>query len=342
MLQIEMVRGCPYSCAYCGWGNSLTKNVIRRSHDWRAEISYIVELDLAGRFIDANFGQWDEDLEIYKFIMDHFDTSKNFRLTAYQTPNRGKQSSVEDIMYYSVMMGERGKVSIQDADQVVLDTVDRKGRPWEEYKSLLVNLRNRLGPDNYRRVQAEFMLGLPKQSFDSVTKTIFRVLYEAGCNNQAWNHWQMIENSPAANPEFQKKYGLEFVKTYYPRASGAETDLSIDECYESIANGHGIDDYFTGSILYRTPTLDMVDIIAIRLIERSIWYAGFSVFGLDEIEARRRFNIVVSRAHSEASRIFADLAPRYAKYGFILSATKLGRKLFDSWVCNSSELVKIP
>ena len=65
MGMLETNRGCPFTCTFCDWSQNLTKKVKRRKHNWKDELLYFKDIDVQIRETDANFGQWDQDLEIF-------------------------------------------------------------------------------------------------------------------------------------------------------------------------------------------------------------------------------------------------------------------------------------
>jgi hypothetical protein len=110
---VEFARGCMYGCTFCDWSQNLTKKVSRRSFDWKSEVDFFHAHDIAIRETDANFGQWDEDLEIFKYAASLYDPKRNFYFFVTNTPKLKKKNTLELLKTGAEVYNQFMKISLQ-------------------------------------------------------------------------------------------------------------------------------------------------------------------------------------------------------------------------------------
>lgn len=199
----EMSRGCPYECSFCDWTSGLHNKVKRRRGNWKEEIDLFAELGVQMGVIDANWGIYKEDMEIHQYAIDKLGDK-------FWTQNFSKLN--KKAVYEMISRQGRGRkdiyhtnISIQDVNPEVLKNIDRPEIPWSEHKVLIQNM---LRENPNVRAWPEVIIGLPGQTTDSFLETIVE-LAEAGAYRITRHGWVLLTNSPANNPEYQKKFELQ-------------------------------------------------------------------------------------------------------------------------------------
>jgi len=206
----ETSRACPYRCSFCDWNSGLHNKVSKWS--LMSSLKDFAFLGKAGvqsfRMGDANFGQWEQDLEIAKFIVKIRKKYGNDVLNQCETNwakiKKDRAFEIMDLwlsndMYSSSVFS----YSLQDLDPKVLKAIDRPEIPWEEHKAYIVKQREK-HPN--MRAQAEFISGLPYQTLENM---LFNT-YE-GFRMHAkpiWYPWSYLANAPVRDENYRKKYDV--------------------------------------------------------------------------------------------------------------------------------------
>ena len=220
----EMARGCPYSCSFCDWNNSLHNKVKRRRSNWKEEIDFFSELGAEVRVIDANWGMYKEDIEIHKYALP------KLQFTAMNLPKLNKKTAYE-LMSLSYQYFPEGRfvISLQDLNEDVLKNIDRPSPPWGEHKKLIKELQQK-HPD--LELRAELIIGLPGQTIDTWIDTLLE-LENIGINYLEANLWMMLPGSPAYKADYQKKHQIKFDEIIFIK----KDFKSYDEINFAVKNG---------------------------------------------------------------------------------------------------------
>lgn len=234
MLAIEFARGCMYSCAFCDWSQNLTKKVKRRKHDWRAELDFFCELDLKLRETDANFGQWDEDIKIFDYANSLYKPDRNFQLRIYNTPKLKKEATFYIQTTQAKLFGFRMIVSLQDINEEVLNNIDRPSISWEEHQKLITRMLA-VAPERQDIMGVQLIIGLPGQTYESIVNMLIE-LYKLGVRYYDAFAWSYLENSPAADPGYQRFHKIKWMDVYFANKGKITVD-SIEDTWNTLANG---------------------------------------------------------------------------------------------------------
>lgn len=197
----ERTRGCPYRCSFCDWNSGLHNKIKRKTNDWKEELDYLISFNLKIRSTDANWGLYDEDIEITKYIIDNggrFTTNSLAKL---------KKENVFKIFDIFVNAGSYEiLIALQDINEKVLDNINRPEILWQDHKNMLLEFKNKYNNVIY---SAELIWGLPGQTVQTCIDTLVEL---SNCNFESilsW-HWEFLVNSPASKKEYQEKYSLKF------------------------------------------------------------------------------------------------------------------------------------
>lgn len=232
----EFARGCMYKCSFCDWSQNLTKKVKRRTHDWRGEIDFFKELDIVVRETDANFGQWEEDYEIFDYGLSKYDPSKNFRFRIHNTAKLKKRATYHFGLEQAKLYGFRVHVSLQDINDHVLANIDRPSISWEEHVDIIKKIQQELPEGKKHLLGTQLINGLPGQTLDSLIHQQME-LYRLGIRQGAQNVWVYLDNAPAAEPFYQKLHKLKWIDAFFLTTSELEFD-NLEDLYVELKAGN--------------------------------------------------------------------------------------------------------
>jgi radical SAM superfamily enzyme YgiQ (UPF0313 family) len=239
---IEFARGCMYACTFCDWSQNLTKKVKRRKHDWKLDIDLFYRLDVKVGLTDANFGQWAEDVKAFDYACTLQDPNRNFSFRVSSLPKLKKDVSEYIMIQNALVWGIAPKISIQDPMEDVLTAIDRPSVPWEALSTMIRNIKAKIPSAVFDRTVMETILGLPEQTIDSVVESYMKY-YELGLTRSTYALWVILPNSPAADLNYQKLWGIKVKTTYEFNSHGSmfnQDDLDVEnlgDLYHRLSQG---------------------------------------------------------------------------------------------------------
>jgi tRNA A37 methylthiotransferase MiaB len=312
---IEFARGCMYKCTFCDWSQNLTKKVKRRKHNWKDELLYFKDLDVQIRETDANFGQWDQDLEIFDYATSLYDPGKNFSFIPNNTPKLKRKSAyyiIQKVLEtYDSKILPWYPVSLQDVDPVVLKAVDRPSPTLEQHKDMIQRLDEQSTVKVTDRLAAQVVLGMPEQTFDTFVDGMHRVWQELGIRKFDINHWSWTPNSPAADKHYKEKYKLETVPVVYLklRLPLDKNIHDLDSLFEQVKKRFDYNHYFIDDLLmYKTHKMDFSDMHScVKVLRQMQEHPHKDKFTEDEIQEfktkARKYGDMISET---ADRMFEE------------------------------------
>lgn len=318
---IEFARGCMYSCSFCDWSSGLSKKVKRRTSNWKDEIDLMVELDVSIRETDANFGQWDEDLEIFDYCLSQYKKDTNFSFRVQNTPKL-KIKSTEYIFrrYFELEYNTYyPKISIQDVHSDVLSAVNRPARPWSEIVEMMNRIRS-IDPD--KKLAMELIVGLPGQSFKHMLDMLVK-LYIADIQVTIPYTWSSLPNSPGYDKNYQKMWGVKFLPMY-KKAQFIPVDkynfATIDEMYETVSSKENFHTYLKQIEVYETKHASFAEIITGYTMLSAMGTIFRLIKNNTELLEDKITEFVYNIGYALLQRVQADLdlhRPYIEKYGFV-------------------------
>ena len=201
---IESNRGCPFGCTFCDWG-SATRQKIRKFDLQRVRD----EIEWVGRnrvrviwVADANFGIYDRDIEIARWICD---TRKKYgypiEVVVNYTKNATKRLAVIVELFAAHDICSQGVISIQTRDPFTLGVINRKNIKTDKYDDLAEIFRVAGLP-----LSTDLMIGLPGMTIDSFKKDL-QYFFEKDVTVKAYAT-ELLPNSPMADPDYMEKYEI--------------------------------------------------------------------------------------------------------------------------------------
>jgi putative methyltransferase len=319
---IEFARGCMYSCSFCDWSQNLTKKVKRRTHDWKQDIDLFCRLDVPIRETDANFGQWSDDIKAYDYALSLYDPSRNFSFRVENT-SKLKKDVTEYIVLKNILVYDDSypKISLQDIDTAVLSAINRPSVSWETFVKMIVNLKNKLPPEKFKRIVIETILGLPEQTIDGIIDA-YAKLFELGVVNCSYYLWHMLDNSPAADANYQKLWGLQIKEVHYIADGTTEYLPDLEQTYKKLAEGDtNIDIFLKKPIVVGHRKMTMVDMWAVSMIQRKWHTLNQQENLLEKYNATQAKNILINlllESLKEADEQYNIHGKYMDKYGIII------------------------
>jgi tRNA A37 methylthiotransferase MiaB len=325
---VEFARGCMYSCSFCDWSQNLTKKVKRRTHNWRAEIDLLHELDVSVRETDANFGQWKQDIEIFDYAVSLYDPARTFKFVVSNTSKLNKDATFYIMSTQAKKYNAPAVVSIQDFDADVLKNIDRPGLNYEQQVDFIKRLLADLHDKTYL-VTIQIIIGLPGQTYESIKNTVIKT-YELGISNHMIFPFAYLINSPAADKMYERMHGLKWKKTfglngYYENINYSDIPVNTDNLeslYIKASNSELVDGMWASSTtLYETNTLSFRDYIRSHIfITLSKQFQRKMVENKLPVNYKKMYTVFDSKVEKLTDHYLAVHGPLIEKYNVYMMA----------------------
>ena len=201
---IESNRGCPFGCTFCDWGSATNQKV--RKFDLervKHEIEWIGTSSVPVLWIaDANFGMYNRDIELAKWICDIKEKYGYPREVVVNYTKNATKRLAEIIKAFTAGgIISQGIISIQTTDTKTLEVINRKNIKIDKYDEL-----TKIFTEENLPLSTDLMIGLPGITVDAFDKDLQRY-FDADVLAKAYPT-QLLPNSPMADPEYIKKYDI--------------------------------------------------------------------------------------------------------------------------------------
>jgi len=332
---IEFARGCMYSCTFCDWDQGLTKKVRRSKRNFFKDIDFFHEQDLAISDTDANFGQWDEDIEIFDYALSKYEPTRNFMFQVRNTPKL-KKSATEHIIQNQVKHFPGVQwISMQDMDEQVLKNIDRPSVSLSEHYELINKIKSNVSDEKFLQLSIQLILGLPGQNLETATKNIVNTIAATGLKNFTVAVWELLANSPANNKLYQSMYKLKFDRVCYI-TKGTVEDCDLESLYQLADREGYANSMFTffKSEIVNSGDFDWWSMQVLKHVYVTINCAPNSLFknkSIDQIENIINKFVAISKKRIDQQRSLHD--PLIAKYNIRLGGhyDQSRRIMYEGW-----------
>lgn len=227
----ETTRGCPYGCTYCEWSGGINTKVVNRDlNQIQEEFSYFPMLGVSSIYItDANFGIMKDDPAKAQMIADLFTISETkfyIELGGLAKSSVQKRLAVLEPLFASGAL-RAYQMSIQTSSQEALSNVDRTDITVEEN----VEMAKYLIKEYNATIHIEFILGLPGYTLNDFYEE-FDAIYQTLSNYGGVSRGPLLilPDSPAADPEYIKRFNLNIVPIGIEAADG---EVGYDKVYNA-------------------------------------------------------------------------------------------------------------
>lgn len=226
---LETNRGCPYGCAYCDWGSTLTSQKKLRTFNKERvfnEIEWFGKNKIGFVFgTDSNFGILKSDMEYIDFMIE---TKKKYGYPQKFRVCYAKNS--DDFIFEinkklnEVGLSKGATLSFQSLNSNSIKAVGRKNISLEKFNELLLKYKKEDIP-----TYTEMILGLPLETYDSFADGLCKLLDYGQDSSIVTYYCQVYPNSRINEDEFRKKYNIETIKIPMYPTHTTINDKSIDE-----------------------------------------------------------------------------------------------------------------
>jgi radical SAM superfamily enzyme YgiQ (UPF0313 family) len=275
---VQTMRGCPYNCAYCKQGNEEQKGIGFFSFKRiKAELDYIAEIRKdstiqALAFLDSNFGMYQRDVKISKYISKLMD---KYNWPKIVTPTTGK-ANFDRILKIQKILKNRMPVCLsqQSMYDESIKTLNRKNIPVKELGRVSEELVKR------KHVPyCELIIPLPEETLETFLKGQ-DILTSNGVYFFTYYTTHMLKGTLLESKEYREKYGMQIKYKPIPHQFG---EYQGEKCFEIIEVcvgtntmpfKHYLDCFGIGLIMCTFSSIQF-DIIRKHIIELGINYYQF-------------------------------------------------------------------
>jgi hypothetical protein len=321
---LEFARGCMYSCTFCDWAQNLSKKVKRRQHDWKQDIDVLYRLNVRTRIIDANFGQWPDDIKAFDYGCSLKDPNRNFQLPAINLSKLKKDVGEYLLIQNALVWGIPPKIAIQDPMEEVLTAINRPSVSWETIGQMLSNIKAAVPKEMFAQTVFETILGLPEQTLDSIVESYMKY-HEYGVVTANYAHWIILPNSPAADLSYQKLWGIKVKTTYHLIDTSLDVD-NLGDLYHRLSQDKSDEEinFVKQPMVIGHRKLTMQELLAAKILTAK-WQEVTWKFNVREKFSKDRVRELLvklkNNALQEANTQFDLHKEHIEKYNFMVWAT---------------------
>lgn len=180
IFQSYFLHGCPYSCSFCEQGTALWTKINRRPlESLFKEIDFLVQFeDMQYEILDQNFGIIKEYIDLVKyFIEKNADHRVELVNVTMAKNNIDTVFELLDLIYNSgtpQSMPRRAYLALQDTNP---DVLRLNGRPPSNEFEKIEKFKEVTKFQRYNLNQVDIILGLPGQSFESLSVTLYDLFH---------------------------------------------------------------------------------------------------------------------------------------------------------------------
>lgn len=202
---VETVRGCPFGCTFCDWGQA-TMTRIRKFPLERifGDLGWLADRGVSFWVIaDANWGMLPRDLQVAEHIAE-LHRRTGFPHFVGAGPPKNSTDRYVSIMDTLLTAGVslKAAIALQTRDQVTLDAVHRSNIKTSTYDRITEEMRRRGLP-----LHCELMLGLPGSTVESL-KADLQWCVEENVRPHVYRTF-VLPNAPMNDPTYKAEHGIE-------------------------------------------------------------------------------------------------------------------------------------
>jgi len=225
-MQLETSRGCPFKCSFCEWGGGIgTKMNKRKLEDIKKDIDAMVVAGVyAFQICDSNFGFWEEDVEVMRYIADYKKTLNIPKTIEIYGWSKNNHKYHYDILKHMTGAGftQHYAISLQSIKEETLKNINRFDVPIQQRIEFARKVQKEIGTP----IQFEILLGLPGDTIDEYYDAIdLRHEFKDFINFV----WWMLPNTEGHTPEYRKKHGILTAWTQTVEAEFEDWESSVWE-----------------------------------------------------------------------------------------------------------------
>jgi len=206
---VDSNRGCPYRCTFCDWGSGTQSKVVKRTTETLfKELTLVLDNKFDSLyFADANFGLYDRDVDIIKFIADYKRKygypTKDVSVSFAKTDKASDRILEIFKIGWSAGVFKHFRIDLQDFDHEVLDNIKRVNLSNNE----ILRIKQEIEKDNIP-IKTQFIIGLPGQNKEKILRSNIDLIKL----NLSANSSDLLVSLPGSemnDPIYKEKYKLE-------------------------------------------------------------------------------------------------------------------------------------
>lgn len=224
----ETNRGCPFGCTYCVWGADTHNKVYAHNLEkLYLEIDWFSQHKIEFIFCcDANFGILPRDTDIVKYIAEN---KKKYGYPKALSVQNTKNSTVRTYDIYKLMadagLSKGVSLSLQSVNPDTLKSIKRTNISTATF----YQLQKKFNEKNIETF-TDIILALPNETYETFVDGVTSVIENGQHHRIQFNNLSILTNSEMDEPEYQKKYGIEIMKTKLINIHGS---LDVEEVRET-------------------------------------------------------------------------------------------------------------
>lgn len=225
----ETNRGCPFGCTFCDWGSATQAKVyqfdIQRLF---SELQWFAQQKIEFIFCcDANFGILPRDLDLAREAARIKQESGYPKALSVQNTKNATERAYQVQKTLSDFGLNKGvTLSMQSVDKSTLKNIKRDNISLNSYQEL----QRRFTRDQVE-TYSDLILGLPGETFDSFVDGLSDIITNGQHNRIQFNNLAILPNAEMGDPEYQKRFGMQTVRTRLVNIHGSLEETE-DDIYE--------------------------------------------------------------------------------------------------------------
>jgi radical SAM superfamily enzyme YgiQ (UPF0313 family) len=222
----ETNRGCPFQCTFCDWGSATAAKVNKFEMErLNGELDWFAGKGIEYIFVcDANFGIQKRDVEIAERVAQ-IRRASGFPqgFSVQNTKNATERAYLTQKILSDAGLNKGVALSMQSLDETTLKNIKRDNISLDTY----LELSRRFARDGVE-TYSDLILGLPGETYESYVDGIDRLVVAGQHNRIQFNNLSILPNAEMGDPDYQRKFAMETVRTAIINIHGSKEELDDD------------------------------------------------------------------------------------------------------------------